>query len=142
LKNVNKIDNFVAHSSILNLRYVEYIKGFNPYDIFRQHLQTLGLDDCFVNKHLPQNRYSGDNSLTFDVDEVQTVQRCTKLYTQQGKGPSDKSVQSTNTSPKSTTSQSIAPTTHHRNKENQSSSNEGGDNDPTHSKLIVLTSFE
>jgi len=73
LKNFNKIDNFVAHSSILNLRYAEYIKGFNPYDILRQHLQTLGLGDYFVNKHLPQNKYSGDNSWTFDVDQVQTV---------------------------------------------------------------------
>jgi hypothetical protein len=82
LKNVNKIDNFAAHYSILNLRYVEDIKGLKPYDIFRQHLKKLGLNDCFVNKHLPKNRYSGDNGSTFDVDEVQTVQICTKLYMQ------------------------------------------------------------
>jgi hypothetical protein len=63
------------------------------------------------------------------------LQSCTKLYTQQGKGPGDKCVQSTNNTPKSTTSRSIAPTTHHSNKETQSSSNEGGDNDPPHSKI-------
>jgi hypothetical protein len=117
LKNVNKIDDFAAHSCISNLRYVEDIRGFDPYDIFRQNLQTLGLDDCFVNKHLPKNKDNGDNGLASNANEVQIVQSCTKLYTQQGKGPSDKSVQSTNTTPKSTTSRSIPPMDHHSNKE-------------------------
>jgi hypothetical protein len=70
LKNVKTIVDFAAHSSILNLRYDEDIKGFKPSDIFRQHLQTLGLDDSFVNKHLPKNRDSGDNGPASDVDEV------------------------------------------------------------------------
>jgi hypothetical protein len=70
LKNVKKIDDFTAHSSISNLRYDEDIKGFKPYDIFRQHLKTLGLNDCFVNKHLPKNRDSGDNGPTSNADEV------------------------------------------------------------------------
>jgi hypothetical protein len=73
LKDVNKIDDFARHSSISNLRYVEDIRGFDPYDIFRQHLQTLDLDDCFVNKHLPQNKDSGDNDPTSDADEVESA---------------------------------------------------------------------
>jgi hypothetical protein len=135
LKNINKIDNFAAHSSISNLRYAKIIRGFDPYNIFRQHLQTLGLNDCFLNKHLPKNIDNGNNDPASDVDDVDTMQSCTKLYTQQGKGPSDNSVQSTNTTPKSTTSWSIAPTTHHNNKETQSSSNRGEDNDPPHYKI-------
>jgi hypothetical protein len=133
LKNVNKFDDFVAHFSISNLRYAEHIKIFDPYDIFRQHLHSLGLDDCFVNKHLPKNR--GSHGPASDTDDIETVQRCTKLYTQQGKDPSDKSVQSTNTTPKSTTSRSIARMNHHNNKETHNSSNRGGDNDPPHSKI-------
>jgi hypothetical protein len=82
LKNINKIDDFATHSSISNLTYVEYIRGFDPYDIFRQHLQTLGLNDCFVNKHFPKNRDCGDNGPASDVDEVETVKSCTKLYMQ------------------------------------------------------------
>jgi hypothetical protein len=121
LKNVNKIDDFATHFSISNLGYVEDIGGFNPYAICRQHLQSLGLADCFVNKHLPKNRDS--DGLASDTDDVETVQSYTKLYMQQGKGPSDKNVQSTNTTPKSTTSWSIGPTSHHNNKETQSSSN-------------------
>jgi hypothetical protein len=135
LKNVNKIDDFATHSTISNLRYAEIIRGFDPYNIFRQHLQTLGLDDSLKKKHLSKNRDSVDNGPASNVDDVDTVQSCTKLYMQQGKGPGDKSVQSTNTTPKSTTSRSIAPTTHHSNKETQSSSNGGGDNDPPHSKI-------
>jgi hypothetical protein len=133
LKNVNKFDDFAAHFSISNLRYDEHIKGFDPYDIFRQHLHSLGLDDCFVNKHLPKNRDS--HGPASDADEVETVQSCTKLYTQQGKDPSDKSVQSTNTTPKSTTSSEHRSNAHHSNKETQNSSNGGGDNDPPHSKI-------
>jgi hypothetical protein len=133
LKNVNKIDDFTAHFSIFNLRYDEDIRLFDHYDIFRQHLQSLSLDDCLVNKHLPKNIDSDDPAS--DTGDVEIVQSCTKLYMQQGKGPSDKSVQSTNTTPKSRTSRSIAPTAHHNNKETQSSSTGGGDNDPPHSKI-------
>ena len=82
LKNVNKIDEFAAHSSISNLRCAEIIRGFDPYNIFRQHSQTLGLDDGFLNKHLPKNRDSGDNGPASDVEEVETMQSYTKLYTQ------------------------------------------------------------
>jgi hypothetical protein len=135
LKNVNKIDEFAVHSSNFNLRYVESIRGFDPDNIFRQHLQTLGLDDCFFKKHLSENRDTGGNAPASDADDLDTLQSNTKLYRKQGKGPGDKSVQSTNNTPKSTTSQSIAPMTHHNNKETQISSNGGGDNDPPHSKI-------
>ena len=78
MKNVNKIDDFTTHFSISNLRYAKYIRGFDPYDIFREHLQSLGLTDCFVNKHLPKNKdHDGPASNTGDVE---TVQSCTKLY--------------------------------------------------------------
>jgi hypothetical protein len=57
------------------------------------------------------------------------------LYKQQGKGPGEKSVQSVDNTPKSTTSRSIAPTAHHNKKETQNSSNGGGDNNPPHPKI-------
>jgi hypothetical protein len=40
-----------------------------------------------------------------------------------------------NNTPKSATSQSIAPTAHHNNKETHIFLNRGGDNDPPHSKI-------
>jgi hypothetical protein len=80
LKNVNKFDDFTTHFIISNLKYAEHIKGFGSYDIFRQHLHSLGLGDCFLNKHLPKNRDS--HGPASDVDDVETVQSCTRLYTQ------------------------------------------------------------
>jgi hypothetical protein len=80
LKNVKKIDDFATHFSISNLKYVEDIRGFNPYDIFREHLQSLGLGDFFVNKHLPKNRDS--DGPTSDTSDVETVKSCNKLYMQ------------------------------------------------------------
>jgi hypothetical protein len=35
LKNVNKIDKFVAHYSNFNMRYAKIIRGFDPDNIFR-----------------------------------------------------------------------------------------------------------
>ena len=45
LKNVNKIDEFAAHSSNLNLRYVEILRGFDPdiffYNIYKHLASTI-----------------------------------------------------------------------------------------------------
>jgi hypothetical protein len=57
------------------------------------------------------------------------------LYKQQGKGPDEKSVQSPTSTPKSTTSWSIAPTAHPSKKATQNSSNEGGDKNPPRGKI-------
>jgi hypothetical protein len=56
LRNVNKIDEFTAHFSNLNLRYDESLRGFDPNNFFLQHLQTLGFDNYFFKKHLTENR--------------------------------------------------------------------------------------
>ena len=135
MKNVNKIEEFAAQSRISNLRYVESIRGFNPDNIFRQHLQTLGLGDCFFKKHLSKNRYTGDNTPTSDAVNLDTLQSTIELYKQQGKIPSEKSVQSADNTPKITTSRSIAPMAQHNKKETQNSSNQGGDKNPPRSKI-------
>jgi hypothetical protein len=136
LRNVNKIDEFAAHFNNLNLRYVEILRGFDPNkNFFLEHLQTLGFDNSFFKKHLTENRDTDDNTPASDVDDLDTLQSTTELYKQQGKGPGEKSVQSTDNTPKSTTSRSIAPTAHHNNKETQNSSNGGGDNNPPHPKI-------
>jgi hypothetical protein len=86
-------------------------------------------------KHLTENRDIDDNAPASDVDDLDTLQSTTELYKQQGKCPDEKSVQSTNNTPKSMTSWCITPMTHHNNKETHNSSNRGGDNDPPHPKI-------
>jgi hypothetical protein len=76
LKNVNKINEFATHSSNLNLIYVEILRGFDPNNIFRQHLQILGIGGCFFKKHI------GGNALASDADDLNTLQSNTKLYMQ------------------------------------------------------------
>jgi hypothetical protein len=134
LRNVKKIEEFAACFSNLRLIYVETLTGFDPDKIFLQHLQTLGLGNFFFKKHPTKNRDTSDNAPASDVDDLDTLQNTIELSKQQGKDPGEKSVQSTNNTPISTTSRSIAPTSHHNKKRTQSYS-KGGDNDPPHPKI-------
>jgi hypothetical protein len=135
LRNINKIYEFATHFSNLNLRYVESLRGFDPNKKKLQHLQTLGFDNSFFKKHMTENRDTDDNAPSSDVSDLDTLQSTTELDKKQGKGPSENSVKSADSTPKSTTSRSIAPMAHHSNKETQSYSNRGGDNNPPHPKI-------
>ena len=82
-----------------------------------------------------EERDNEDNTHSPDTGNLETLQRTNELYKQQGKGPDEKSVQSLATTPKSTTSQSIAPMTHPNKKETHSSSNGGGYKNPPCGKI-------
>jgi hypothetical protein len=84
---------------------------------------------------LNEDRDNDDNTPSPDAGDLETLQSTTELYKQQGKGPGEKSVQSLATTPKSTTSQSIAPMAHPSKKETHNSSNRGGDKNPPHGKI-------
>jgi hypothetical protein len=135
LWNIKKIDEFAAHFNNLNLRYVERIRGFDPNGFFLKHLLAVGLDNYFFQRHLSENIDTDDNTPASDVDDLDTLQSTTELYKQQGKGPVEKSVQLSDTTPKSTTSRSITPTTQTSKKTTQNSSNRGCDNNPPHPKI-------
>jgi hypothetical protein len=134
-RNVNKIDEFAGHFNNLNLRYVERLRGFDPNGIFVEHLLAVGFNNSFIHTRLNEDRDNDDNTPAPDAGDLETLQSTTELYKQQGKGPGEKSVQSPATTPKSTTSQSIAPTTHPSKKETQNSSNGGGDKNPPRGKI-------
>jgi hypothetical protein len=135
VRNINKNDEFTAHFNNMNLRYAEKLRGFDRKNFFLEHLLTVGLDNYFFQKHLGENRDTCDNTLSSDVDDLDTLQSTTELYKQQSKGPDEQSVQSSQSTPKSTTSRSNAPKAYHSNKETQSSSNGGGYNNPPHPKI-------
>jgi hypothetical protein len=117
LKNVNKIDEFATHFNNLNLIYDETLRGFDPNNFFLQHLQTLGFENSSFKKHMTKKLDTGNNAHASDVSDLDTLQSTTELYKKQGKLPGEKSVQLTNNTPKSETSQSITPMAHHNNKE-------------------------
>jgi hypothetical protein len=112
LRNVNKIDEFAGHFNNLNLKYAERIRGFDPNGIFLEHLLVVGFNNYFIQTRMNEDRDNDDNTPASDADDLETLQSTIKLYRQQGKGPSEKSVQSPAPTPKSTTSRSIAPTAH------------------------------
>jgi hypothetical protein len=134
-RNVNKIDEFAGHFKNLNLTYAERIKGFDPNGIFREHLLAVGFSISFIHRRLTEDRDSDDNTPASGDCDVETLQSMTELYRQQGKVSGEKSVQSPTNTPKSTTSQSIASTTHPSKKETQKSSNGGGDKNPPRTKI-------
>jgi hypothetical protein len=84
---------------------------------------------------LNEDRDNGDNTPALDAGDLETLQSTIELYKQQGKGPGENSVQYPATTPKSTTSWSIAPTAHPSKKETQNLSNGGGDKNPPHGKI-------
>jgi hypothetical protein len=48
LRNMNKIDEFSTHFNHLNLKYAEKIKGFDPSNIFMDHMQSVGFSSAFT----------------------------------------------------------------------------------------------
>jgi hypothetical protein len=134
-RNVNKIDEFAGHFKNLNLTYAERLKGFDPNGIFREHLLSVGFSSSFIHRRLTEDRDSDDNTPASDDCDVETLQSATELYRQQGKVSGEKSVQSPTNTPKSTTSRSIASTTHPSKKATQKYSNGGGDKNPPRAKI-------
>jgi hypothetical protein len=130
-----RLTNLSSHFKKLNLTYAERLKGFDPNGIFREHLLAVGFSSSFIHRHLTEDRDSDDNNPASGDCDAETLQSATELYRQQGKVSSEKSAQSPANTPKSTTSQSIASTTHPSKKETQKSSNEGGDKNPPHIKI-------
>jgi hypothetical protein len=114
--NMNKIDEFAGHFHILNLKYVERVKGFDPRIIFVEHLLAIGFNNSFINVILNEDGDNVSDTPAHDIGYLETILNNIELYKQRGKGLGEKSAQSLTATPKSTTSRSSAPTTHQINK--------------------------
>ena len=55
-RNVNKIDEFAGHFNNLNLRYAERLRGFDPNEIFLEHLLEVGFNNSFIETRLNEDR--------------------------------------------------------------------------------------
>jgi hypothetical protein len=82
LRNFNKIDEFAGHFNILNLRYAERLRGFDPNGIFLEHLLAVGFNNYFIQTRLKEDIDNDDNTPASDADDLETLQRTTELYKQ------------------------------------------------------------
>jgi hypothetical protein len=125
---MNKIDEFTNHFHNLNLKYVEMIKWFDPNEFFLEHMLTVGFSNSFIHTVLGEEEDNNLGTPIHIVGDLETVFSTNEFYKHKGKGPNEKSSQSPNVTPKTTTSWSNAPTSH-RSTAHQNLSLEIGEND-------------
>jgi hypothetical protein len=129
-RNINKINEFVNHFHNVNLKYVEKIKGFDPNRIFVEHMLSVGFSNSFIHIILSEEEDNNLSAHDYNADDLEIVLSTNDFYKQKRKGPSEKSTESPFVTPKTTTSQSNAPTVHPIRKDTKSSSSGGGENNP------------
>jgi hypothetical protein len=130
-RNINKIDEFENHFHNVNMKYVERIKGFDPNEIFLEHMLAVGFNNSFLHIVLSEEEDNNLGAPAHNVGDLEMVLSTNEFYKQKGKGPSEKSDQSPNVTPKTTTSQRNAPMTHPSRKVmNNSSGGRGEKNLP------------
>jgi hypothetical protein len=136
-RNMNKIDEFSNHFHILNLKYAEKIRGFDPNGIFLEHMLILGFSSSFIHTILEEEEDNNLGNPTHTVGDLEMVLSTNELYKQRGKGPSKKSVQSPIFTPNTSTPQSSTPATHLYKKLTKNSSSRGGDKNPPQRKIEI-----
>jgi hypothetical protein len=133
--NMNKIDEFVNHFHNLNLKYAERIKGFDPNEIFVEHMLSVGFSNSFIHIVLGEEEDNNLGTPTLNDGDLETVHSTNKFHKQKGKGPSEKSAQSSTVTPNTTTYRRNPPTTHPYRKVINNSSGGGGDKNPPPGKI-------
>jgi hypothetical protein len=134
-RNVNKIEEFAGHFNNLNLRYAVRLRGFDPNEIFVEHLLSFCFKKSFIHTLLNEDKDNDENTPAPDAGDLETLQSTNELHKQQGKDPGENSVQSPAATPKSTKSRSIAPKAHPSKKSTHDSSKRGGYKNPPSSKI-------
>jgi hypothetical protein len=136
-RNMSNIDEFMGHFHSLNLKYDEKVKGFDPNDIFVEHLLVVGFNNSFINAILNEDEYNASSNPSHDIDDLETIINTNESHKQTQKGPSEKSSQSPTTTPKTTTSQRRTPMTYLSKKVTHNSSSGGGDKNPPSNKIEI-----
>jgi hypothetical protein len=135
--NMNKIDEFVGHFHSLNLKYAEKVKGFDPNDIFLEHLLVVGFNNYFINTIMNEYGDNASSTPSRDTDNLETILNTNDSYKKRGKGLGEKSAQSPTITPKSIASRSSAPTAYPSKKLTHSSSGGVGYKNPPSGKIEI-----
>jgi hypothetical protein len=137
VKNASKIDEFVVQFDPYKLKVVDYVKGFDPQQLFMNHIISTGFSVSFINTYIyEEEENEGNNSQEKLVQDLETIISTNKAYKQHGKVISEKGSKSQSSSQKSGT-----PKQHTQNnfqdKQNSLINNSGGDNDPDHGEKNI-----
>jgi hypothetical protein len=124
-RNMNDIDEFVGQLHILNLKYVERVKGFDPSVIIVEYLLVIGFNNSLINAILNEDDDNVSCTPTHDIGDLETILNTNESYKKRRKGSGEKSSQSSTITPKSTTSHSNDPMTQKIKKVTHSSSSRG-----------------
>jgi hypothetical protein len=134
---MNKIDEFVGHFHNPNLKYAEKVKGFDPSGIFVEQLLAVGFNNSFINTILKEDKDNASSTPSHDTNDLETILNTNESYKQRGKGPGEKSAQSSTVTPKNTKSRSNTPTAYPSKKVTHSSSGGGGYKNPASRKIEI-----
>jgi len=126
----------------VNLKYAKKINCFDPNKIFLERMISVGFSKSFIQTTLNEEE-EGNNQSThvYKAGDLETILSTNELYKKKGKGPSERSAQSPVVTPKNTTSQSNAPTTHPIRNISNSSSSGGGEKNTPHGKMRINKSY-
>jgi hypothetical protein len=79
-RSMNKIDEFSNHFHNLNLKYVENIIGFDPNEIFLEHMLKVGFINSFIHIVLGEEEDNNLGNPTQIVCDLETVLNTNELY--------------------------------------------------------------
>jgi len=79
-KNINKIDEFMGHFHNLNLKHTERVKGFDPSEIFVEHLLDVGFNNYFINAILNEAEDNVSGTLARDTDDLVMILKTNESY--------------------------------------------------------------
>jgi hypothetical protein len=82
LMNMNMINCFVDHFHILNLKYVDKVKGFDPNGIFVEHLLAVSFNSSFINTILNEDEDNTSGILSRDTNILETILNTNESYKQ------------------------------------------------------------
>jgi hypothetical protein len=88
---INKIDEFANNFHNMNLKYVENIKGFDPNEIFVEHMLSVRLKNSFFHNVIGEEEDNKLDSPTHNVGYLETILNTNEFYKHRRKGPSEKS---------------------------------------------------
>jgi hypothetical protein len=99
LRGISKIDEFSTQLDQYNLKYAEEIKGFDPNNLFTDHMTYVGFSKSLTNTFVfGEEEGDSHDPLTQIVekrmDDIETIVSMTDQYKQRGRVSTEKSAQS------------------------------------------------